>query len=219
MRVHKSILISGVAALLLFVLGGCAGQSGDTTAEAAEPDEESVLDWLAGGETVEVPAGTELTFSLGETLSTETNESGDTFTATLAEPLVVDGQELIPAGAKATGRIAEAIESGRVKGRAAIRLTMSELVVDGESYGLSTREYKAVAEAGTGEDAAKIGAGAGIGAAVGAILGGGSGAAKGAAIGGGGGTAVVLATKGDDIELRAGTRITFVLDEPIEVSA
>jgi hypothetical protein len=212
----KAILIPGLAVLILAVVAGCAAQSEDMPAGEAA-DGNGVLDWLTG-ETATIPAGTSLTFTLGETISTETSESGDTFTATLADAVVIDGRELIPAGATATGQIAEAVESGRVRGRASIRLTISEVEHDGDSYDLETSEYHAVAEASTGEDAATIGAGAGIGAAVGAVLGGGDGAAKGAAIGGGGGTAVVLATTGDDIELPAGTRITFVLSEAVEIA-
>ena len=57
-------------------------------------------------------------------------------------------------------------------------------------------------EASKGDDALKVGIGAGIGAAVGAIFGGGSGAAKGTAIGGGAGAGQVLATRGEDLVLR-----------------
>jgi hypothetical protein len=66
-------------------------------------------------------------------------------------------------------------------------------------------------EASKGEDAAKIGAGAGIGAVVGGIIGGGDGAAKGAAIGGAAGTGAVLATRGRDVELPAGSDVNATL--------
>jgi hypothetical protein len=71
------------------------------------------------------------------------------------------------------------------------------------------------AEATKSDDAKKIGIGAGVGAAVGAIIGGGSGAAKGAAIGGGAGTGAVLATRGKEVRLGAGTPINVRLTAPL----
>ena len=68
-----------------------------------------------------------------------------------------------------------------------------------------------------GEDATKIGAGAGIGAIVGGIIGGGDGAAKGAAIGGAAGTGAVLATRGRDVALAPGADITATLATPADV--
>jgi hypothetical protein len=217
MRAIKTISLYGFVTVLVLTLGGCAAQSDDDV-EVAGEEGGGLFDFLEGSETYEVPAGTALTFAIAETLSTSSNESGDPFTATLSAPLVVDGRELIPSGARATGRVTEATESGRVRGRASIQLVIEEIEHGGEIYELSTDAYHAVAEATKGEDAATIGAGAGIGAAVGAVLGGGDGAAQGAAIGGGGGTAVVLATRGDEIEIAAGSRIPFVLNEAVSVT-
>ena len=66
-------------------------------------------------------------------------------------------------------------------------------------------------EASKGDDALKVGIGAGVGAAVGAIFGGGSGAAKGTAIGGGAGAGQVLATRGEDLVLRPEQELGFAL--------
>jgi hypothetical protein len=65
------------------------------------------------------------------------------------------------------------------------------------------------------QDAAKIGGGAIGGAIIGGIIGGGDGAAKGAAIGGAGGTGVVLATRGKEVVLAAGSPITVKLTQPL----
>ena len=67
------------------------------------------------------------------------------------------------------------------------------------------------------EDAAKIGGGAVGGAIIGGIIGGGDGAAKGAAIGGAGGTGVVLATRGKEVRLAAGTPVSVKLTAPLVV--
>ena len=68
----------------------------------------------------------------------------------------------------------------------------------GQRYGINTELFSRQASATKGEDATKIGIGAGAGAAIGAIRGK-KGAAEGAAVGGGAGTGVVLATKGDEV--------------------
>jgi hypothetical protein len=100
---------------------------------------------------------------------------------------------------------------------ATIQLTLTSVSVNGQSVDLATGPFEARADTSRGEDAATIGIGAGIGAAVGAALGGGKGAATGAAIGGGGGTAAVLATRGDDIQLPAGTAVVFRLSQEAQV--
>jgi hypothetical protein len=68
-----------------------------------------------------------------------------------------------------------------------------------------------------GEDATKIGIGAGAGAVIGGLLGGKDGAAKGAAIGGAGGTGVVLATRGKEMRLAPGADVTSQLSAPLTV--
>ena len=72
-------------------------------------------------------------------------------------------------------------------------------------------------EATKGEDATKVGAGAGVGAVIGGLLGGGSGAAKGAASGGAAGAGAVLATRGREIELPAGSNVNATLASGIDV--
>ncbi len=73
------------------------------------------------------------------------------------------------------------------------------------------------AESTTKADVAKIGAGAIGGAIIGAIAGGGDGAAKGAAIGGSAGTGVVLATRGREVTVAAGTPASAVLAVPADL--
>jgi hypothetical protein len=70
-----------------------------------------------------------LTIRLGETLSTEHAVSGDTFQATLVDPIVVDGLIVAERGARVTGRIADARRAGRMSGVSSLelRLTASAL--------------------------------------------------------------------------------------------
>ena len=82
---------------------------------------------------------------------------------------------------------------------------------------ISTHSVSFEGEATKSEDATKVGAGAGIGAVIGGIVGGGKGAAKGAMIGGAAGAGTVLATRGRDVELAAGSEVNATLASPFGV--
>lgn len=168
-------------------------------------------------EVVEIPAGTTLTVAMIDAVGTDTSQAGDTFMASIAEPVVVNGKTVLPKGMKVRGRVATLDEPGRVKGKAAISLVLTQFVKNGKTYTITTEPFTAQAAAGTKKDALKVGAGAAIGAAIGAIAGGGKGAAIGAAAGGGAGTAAVLATKGDHIKIDSETKVNFVLKNDVKV--
>ena len=152
-------------------------------------------------------------------IDSEENRAGQTFTATLAEPLSVEGIEVAPRGSNIRGRIALAEDAGRVRGSAELRLELSQIVVNGVPYALNTSEYTEVAEGRGEETARRVGAGAGIGAIIGAIVGGGQGAAIGAGVGAGAaGTAQVL-TRGETIYIPAETLLAFTLREALIIAA
>ncbi len=165
----------------------------------------------------EVPEGTEVSVFLVDPISTAKNKAGDTFAATIAEPIMVNGETVVDRGAKVEGRVVDAEGSGRVKGTANIRLALTSIVSAGKSYPLTTRSYFAEAESTKGRDAAVIGGGGGIGAAIGALAGGKKGAVKGAVIGGVAGTGAVLATKGKEVELNPETKLNFTLEHTMEL--
>jgi len=166
---------------------------------------------------VVIPAGTHFRIALVDAVSSDKSRPGDSFMATLAEPIVVDGKTVLEKGTRVQGRVVDARESGRVKGRASIELMLTEIVRDGRSLNISTKPYRAVAESTKKRDAAIVGGGAGVGAAIGAIAGGGKGALVGAAIGGGAGAGTVLATKGKEIHYSSETRIPFTLATSVEI--
>ncbi len=166
---------------------------------------------------VEIVSGTDIMTRLVESLSTKTAQNGDHFEMELAEDLT-DGEHLIaPEGSRTRGRIISSQSSGKVKGLAAISLTLTDLFVEGEQYPLQAETLNFEAEKTTGEDAAKVGIGAGIGALVGAIVGGGKGAAIGAGVGAGAGTTTVLVTKGDELEFPVEQMFRFRLTESAKV--
>ena len=166
---------------------------------------------------ITIPSGTSLPLSLTNSIASDTSAVEDAVTAKFTRGVMVDGREVIPAGAEAEGVVTQVDDSGRVKGRAMIAFRFNSLNTGSTQYDVQTATVTHLAPATKGEDAAKIGIGAGAGAIIGGILGGGDGAAKGAAIGGGAGTGVVLATKGKEMRLGPGADVTSQLTAPLTV--
>ena len=166
---------------------------------------------------VTIPAGTTLPLSLTSAIASDTSAVEDRVMAELTRTIVVDGLDALPAGTQLTGYVTDVDESGRVKGRAMIAFRLTSLRVADLDYDVQVAPSSYLAEATKGEDATKIGIGAGAGAVIGGLLGGKSGAAKGAVVGGGAGTGVVLATRGEDVRLGSGTDVTTRLTSPLIV--
>jgi hypothetical protein len=164
-----------------------------------------------------IPAGTTLRLDLGTALATDTSKVEDSVTATLRQPVSVDGAVVLPAGSVLHGVVTNVERPGRVKGVARLSYRFTRLVADGTTYTVNTAPIGHEGEATKSEDATKIGIGAGAGAVIGGILGGGDGAAKGAAIGGAAGTGTVLATRGKDLKLAPGANIATTLTAPVSV--
>ena len=163
--------------------------------------------------TFEIPPGTEVNVLLIDSISTGKNKAGDSFTASLAEPLIVNGETVMAKGTKVQGRVVDAEGAGRIKGKANIRLILTSIIGGGQTYPIVTKPLVAEAESTTGRDAGIIGGAAGIGAAIGALAGGKKGAGDGALIGGAAGTGAVLATKGKEVEFGSETKLKFTLEK------
>jgi hypothetical protein len=166
---------------------------------------------------VVVPSGVPLRVRLDETVSTKKNRAGDAFTATLVKPVVVRGETLIPSGTRFRGHVTEAAESGRMKGRPVLALTLDSFHLNGREHRLRTSGVERLGPAHKKRNAILIGGGAGLGAAIGAIAGGGKGAAIGALAGGGAGTAGAYATGKEQVTLPTETPLAFTVREPVEM--
>jgi hypothetical protein len=164
-----------------------------------------------------VPAGTALPLELTTALTSETAQVETPVQARLREAISVDGVTVIPAGSTFWGSVTDVERAGRVRGRARLVFRFTEATVNGQKEPLRTEALTFEAEATRKADATKIGAGAVGGAIIGAIAGGGDGAAKGAAIGGAAGTGVVLATRGREVIVDAGTPLSAVLAVPADL--
>lgn len=166
---------------------------------------------------ITLPAGTVLPLTLETTVASNTSHVEDRVQARLRRAVVVNGRTVLPAGAAVSGIVTEARQSGRVKGRGRIGVRFTSLSTHDESYRLRTASIVREARGTKKKDAAKIGIPAGAGALIGGLAGGKKGAAIGAAAGGGGGTAVVLATRGEEVRLGRGASLGARLLQPLTV--
>jgi hypothetical protein len=164
-----------------------------------------------------VPAGTVLTVRLGQSVGSKISTPGQTFSATVATPVEVEGKTAIPAGASASGTVVDAKPLGRFKGGAALELRLSSVTVGGTEKPISTSALVRT-EKGKGKRTAVLaGGGAAVGALIGGLAGGGKGAAIGALAGGGAGTGGAAFTGNKDIVLPAESALSFKLEQPLQV--
>ncbi|HZI56042.1 MAG TPA: hypothetical protein VFF39_04675 [Verrucomicrobiae bacterium] len=166
-------------------------------------------------ERISVPTGTRLTVRTIDSIDSDRNRVGDKFAATLDQPLYVNELLVAPRGANVYGRLEEAKEAGHLAGKAQLRLSLTGIVVNGQTYALTTGDYALSGKSRSGDTAKKVGGGAALGAVIGAIAGGGKGAAIGAGVGAGAGTAVQVATQGDQVHVPSETLLEFALDQPV----
>lgn len=166
---------------------------------------------------VVVPAGTVLTVRLAEAVGSKISTAGQSFSATLAEPVAVEGNTVIPAGANAMGTVVDAKPLGRFKGGASLQLKLTSITVNGAERNIETSSLVRAAKGKGKRTATMIGGGAGVGALIGGLAGGGKGAAIGAIAGAGAGTAGTAFTGNKDIVLPAESALSFKLEQPLEM--
>ena len=162
-----------------------------------------------------IPAGTNITVRLANSISSGTAQSGDSFAATVADPIRVGGQEVVATGARAEGTVAEAHARGKIKGAASLRLELTRLTINGTGYPVRT-SMAGFAQKGKGKrTAVAAGGGAALGGIIGAIAGGGKGAGIGLLAGGAAGLAGGTLTGNKQIDLPAETALTFKLKDSV----
>lgn len=166
---------------------------------------------------VTVPSGTTLTVRMIDPVDSSVNQTGETFRASLDEPLVVSGRTIAPRGANVTTKLVSVEEAGRVTGRSELALVLYDVAIDGRKYEITTEQVSQQGSSRGQQSAVRIGGLAAIGAVIGAIAGGGGGAAKGAAAGAGAGTAVQVLTHGASVKIPAETRLDFTLSRSLDL--
>ncbi|HSY12085.1 MAG TPA: BON domain-containing protein [Verrucomicrobiae bacterium] len=158
---------------------------------------------------VTIPAGTQLSIRLTDSLDSETNKVGDSFHATLSAPIVIGGETVIPSGADVVGRVANVQSAGRFAGSSLLTLELTSLAVNGKTYNVQTNQWSRQGKGEGKNTATKVGIGTAAGAVLGGLIGGGKGAAIGAASGAGAGTGVAAAKKGEQIKLAPEAVLNF----------
>ena len=164
-----------------------------------------------------VASGTTLPIVLRAAVSTKTAKPEDPVSAELAEDVVVDGDVLLPAGSEVRGHVVSAVRSGRVQGKAHIVVAFSQVRAGGKTHRIDATGVDVTAGSSKGKDAKIAGGAAAAGVIIGAIADGGEGALKGGLIGGAAGGAAVLATRGKEVELTAGSRYTIELRKSLRL--
>ena len=161
-----------------------------------------------------LPAGTNLVIRMIEGVDSETNRVGQTFRASMDQPVMVDGQTVIPRGADAWVKLVDSKDSGKLAGRAELALALQSVSINGHMVDINTQSINK--ESGSqGEKTAKVAGGtAAVGAIIGAIAGGGKGAAIGAGAGAAAGAGSQVILGGQRVRIPSETRLTFVLDNP-----
>lgn len=166
---------------------------------------------------VELPAGTNIVVRLIDGVDSETADPGQTFAASLDEPVMIGGDTVIPRGADATMKLVDEKDSGKLTGRAELTLVLQSVKVNGRMVDINTQTVSRESDSRGARTAKVAGGTAAVGAIIGAIAGGGKGAAIGGLAGGAAGAGVQVATKGQKVKIPSETRLTFVLDTPVRI--
>jgi hypothetical protein len=175
-----------------------------------------------------VPNGTIITGLLASTIDTKVTQNNDRFRLTVQSPNEFRGATI-------EGFLSGVGRSGRVSGSSNVTFNFETITLrSGETYDFAgflqsikdqngkpvkvDTEGTARGDSQTRETVKRGGIGAGIGALIGAIAGGGHGAAIGAIIGGGAGAGSVVIQGRDDVQLMQGSMVTIQSSSPVRSS-
>jgi hypothetical protein len=159
---------------------------------------------------VVIPAGTSFRVRTIDFIDVDSTQAGMKFRGSLDDPIMSGGSVVVPRGADVVLVAAKVEQGGRIKGSDLIQLKVNAIAVGGRLSPVvsSVSETKS---AGEGQKTAtKVVGGAGLGALIGGLAGGGKGAGIGALVGGAAGTTVAASTQ-PHLKIPAETRLQFQL--------
>lgn len=220
-RTGWALLFAAVLASACGPLGAGESEEGDSAEVATEAVAEVTADdaaevaaddaaKAAADDFAEVAAGTSLVIRLDQPVSTRSTSVGSAISGSTIEPVVYDGEVLIPAGSPVRG-VVTAIS----KDPPLLSASFTEIEVGGEPQPLeaSLSGARMNVRSEMKDEAAKIGGGAAAGAVLGGVIGGNvKGAVIGAAAGAAAGTGVALATKESWAFLPPGSEVAVRLE-------
>lgn len=169
--------------------------------------------------TLTLPSGAFVTVRISQWLSSDRNKTGDTFYATLVQPLIVGGVVVAPRGASVTGQVTD-VKKSHSDSSSLLGLQLTGVtLVDGQQVAVQSQVMQRNGTTTpTGNQVGAVATGTAVGAGIGAIAAGGLGAAVGAGIGAIASSAGVVATRGRPTEVYPETMMTFRLDAPVAIS-
>jgi len=166
-----------------------------------------------------IKAGTFITVRLDQALSSDKSHVGDSFTASLVRPIVVDGVVAAQPGQTIGGRVTNAEKAGRVQGVSQLGIQLTDLTLaDGQQVPIQSQFLNSTAGTSRGRDAGAIGGTTALGATIGAVADGGYGAGLGAAAGAAASTIGVLLTRGHATVIDQESILTFRIVAPVTFS-
>lgn len=157
-------------------------------ASTPPPAQEAAQEAASAADRRQAPAGTELMFEMVDSLSSKTSQRGDRFSLRLIEPLVLDGQLLIPAGTLAVGEVVHA-DRARAGGQAG-ELILAARYLDWDGRQLPLKSFRA----GVGRSRTDAAVGVMVAAGVAGFL-----------------------VRGGQLEIAAGSPISATLREAVEL--
>ena len=166
---------------------------------------------------VVIPVDSPITVRMIDAVNSETSHLGQTYRASIDEPIVVNGQQIVPRGADVMTKLVEDRQSGKIEGRTVQTLALVSITINGQIVPVTSTEVRTESSSRGNRSAGVIGGGAALGAIVGALAGGGKGAAIGATSGAALGTGAEVLTKGQTVKIPSETRLTFRLQTPVQL--
>ncbi|HWP84796.1 MAG TPA: hypothetical protein VNN17_06375, partial [Terriglobia bacterium] len=112
---------------------------------------------------ITLPAGTVLTVRMIDPVDSSVHQTGETFRASLDEPVLVNGRTMIPRGASVTTKLVEVEQAGRISGRSELALILYDITVNGRKYEITTEEVSQQGASRGAQSAQRIGGLAAIG--------------------------------------------------------
>jgi hypothetical protein len=178
---------------------------GDTRTPAATPKQ------------IVLPTGTKLVIRMIDGVDSERNSIGQTFAASLDQPVLIDGNAVIPRGTDVIVKLVDDKESGKLTGRTTLTLDLMSVKVNGRMVDVNTETVTEESSSRGARTAKVVGGTALLGTIIGAAAGGGKGAAIGLGAGAATGAGAEIVTKGQRVRIPSETRLTFVLENAVSL--